>query len=258
MKRLLFVSLRGGAGATTISANLTQALARIKKQVLAIDLSPESLLQLHFGLPFDEKQGWALNVLNNKPWCEAGYQSPQGTSFLPFGRLNAQEMRQFSFNNDQFIAMLGRETLHVSENKAELWQVFHGHLSDLALDSLIESIDMVLVCLTPDAPSYAALQHWLFTQDATQLKKSNKLRFLINQYQPETEFSRDMTLVLNTELDELVTPVVIHRDTVLSECVANLTTAQQFAPSSQAAKDFQSLAFWVVSALSKGRLEASK
>jgi cellulose synthase operon protein YhjQ len=258
MKRLFLVSLRGGSGSTTIAANLSQALAKINKQVLAIDISPENLLPLHFGLPFDEHEGWVYNLLADKPWFEAGYQCPQGTSFLPFGRLDSHQIRTFYLQKDQLINLLAKETLLVSEDKAELWQVFHGHLSDLTLDSFVSSMDMVLVVLTADASSYAALQYWLLTQEAIELRKANKLRFVINQYQPETEISRDMTLVLKTELDELATPVVIHRDTVLQECVSNLTTAQQFAPTSQAAKDFQSLAFWTVSALSASQLEVGE
>ncbi|MGP8306560.1 cellulose biosynthesis protein BcsQ [Vibrio sp. YIC-376] len=258
MKRLLLVSLRGGAGATTITANLAKALEKINKHVLAIDVSPENLLQLHLGLSFDAQEGWAYNLLAEKSWYDAGYQCPQGMSFLPFGRLNAEQTSSLCLQKDQLIHFLGRETLRVSENKAELWQVFHGHLSDLAMGSFTDSMDMVLIVLTADASSYAALQYWLLTQEAIQLKRANKLRFVINQYQPETEISRDMMLVLKTELDELSIPVVIHRDTVLHECVANLTTAQQFAPNSQAAKDFQSLAFWIVSTLSTSQLEVSE
>ncbi len=257
MKRLLFVSLRGGAGSTTISANLAQALTKLNKQVLAADLSQENLLQLHFGLPFDAQEGWAFNVLANKPWYEAGYLSPQGTQFLPFGHLDAQQLRQFCLLKDHFISLLGRESLLVSEHQADLWQIFHGHHSDLALASFIDSMDMVFVCLTPDAASYATLQSWLLTQESRSLKNANKLRFVINQYQPELELNRDMTLVINTELDTLSAPVVIHRDTVLHECVANLATVQHFAPNSQAAKDFQSLAFWIVSTLSTSELKVS-
>ena len=33
MKRLLFVSLKGGCGSTTVAANLAQALVKINKQV---------------------------------------------------------------------------------------------------------------------------------------------------------------------------------------------------------------------------------
>ncbi|PIB17748.1 cellulose synthase operon protein YhjQ [Vibrio rotiferianus CAIM 577 = LMG 21460] len=51
MKRLLLVSLRGGCGSTTLTANLAQALVKINKQVIAIDALPENLLRLHLGLP---------------------------------------------------------------------------------------------------------------------------------------------------------------------------------------------------------------
>ena len=91
MKRLLFVSLRGGCGSTTVTANLAQALVKINKQVLAIDALPENLLRLHLGLSFEERDGWAARVLSDDAWFEAGYQSPQGALLLPFGELNAQQ-----------------------------------------------------------------------------------------------------------------------------------------------------------------------
>lgn len=96
MKRLLFVSLRGGCGATTVTANLAQALVKINKQVLAIDAVPENLLRLHLGLPYEERDGWAARVLSDDVWVEAGYQSPQGALLLPFGELETDQKGQFA------------------------------------------------------------------------------------------------------------------------------------------------------------------
>ncbi|MFA0071150.1 cellulose synthase operon protein YhjQ/BcsQ, partial [Vibrio breoganii] len=112
MKRLVFVSLRGGCGSTTITANLSQALVKINKQVLAIDASPENLMGLHLGLINEEHEGWAGKVLHNFSLFEAGYQSPQGAVFIPFGQLSSKQQNQFEQNRAQFLNSLVETTLN--------------------------------------------------------------------------------------------------------------------------------------------------
>ncbi|WP_404971887.1 cellulose biosynthesis protein BcsQ [Vibrio campbellii] len=252
MKRLLLVSLRGGCGSTTLTANLAQALVKINKQVLAIDALPENLLRLHLGLPSEEQDGWAKQVLNGGSWMEAGYQSPQGVTFLPFGQINDEQHSQFSHAHLHPLQQLAEATLEIDES--EQWQLFHGDLSYLSAPNLagfMASLDMVLVVLNADAINYSVLKNQFQHQHGIQaLIEQGKLKFVLNKYQPETEIGRDFMLVLKKELGDALVPVMMHRDTALSECVANLTTVQHYSPISQAAKDYQSLAFWCVSTLS--------
>ncbi|KAB0477582.1 cellulose synthase operon protein YhjQ [Vibrio chagasii] len=254
MKRLLFASLRGGCGSTTITANLSQALVKINKQVLAIDSSPENLLGLHLGLPYEENDGWAVRTLNRLNLFDAGYQSPQGAMFLPFGKLSFDQHFEFEKNKEQHLNSLVETTLNARADKGEQWQLFHAALSDLnnlAVHGTIDAIDMVFIAVTADAVSYSALQSWIQSCPFfDELLERNKLRLVINHYQPETEVGRDFMLVLKKEFGSILVPVLLHRDTALLDCVANLTTVQHFSPFSQAAKDFQSLAFWCVSTFS--------
>ena len=254
MKQLVLTSLRGGCGSTTITANLSQALVKINKRVLAVEADPANLLGIHLGLSLDEHDGWASRRLQDKRLLDAGYMSPQGVLFLPFGQLTFEQHLEFEANKNKHLYSLVKATLNVTENHSEQWQLFHLGLS--ALNSLtnqgcIDAIDMVFIAITADAVSYSALLSWtercpIFDE----LLGKNKLRIVINQYQPETEVGRDFMIVLKKEFGSILVPVLLHRDTTLLDCVANLTTVQHYSPVSQAAKDFQSLAFWCVSALS--------
>ncbi|MFB9216699.1 cellulose biosynthesis protein BcsQ [Vibrio sinaloensis] len=252
MKRLLIVSLRKGCGATTVTANLAQTLVKINKQVLVVDLSEENLLRFHLGLTLSERDGWAARMLAEEPFIEAGYQSPLGVSFLPFGQLNDQQRATFSKVGGDVMSQLGNTLLQVEQE--EQWQLYHGELELLespAGRDLIDSMDRVFVVLNAEAMSYATLQSQLQRNPIiAELLGSNKMRFLLNKYQPETEVGRDFMLVLKNELQSALAPVYLHLDTALLESAANLTTVQHHSASSQAAKDFQSLAFWCVSALS--------
>lgn len=251
MKRLLLVSLRGGCGSTTVTANLAQALVKINKPVLAIDAVAENLLQLHLGLPFEEGDGWAARMAKQQAWNEAGFTSPHGVDFLPFGRLDNEFGSVTRHVDLQAFSQLGQNLREVA-NPSQ-WQLFHGELdyiNQAALLNFIDSLDMMLVVLTADAINYTILQSQLENNRALRkLIELGKVRILLNHYQPETEIGRDFSLVLKHELQDILVPVMMHRDAVLAECAANLTTVQYYAPISQAAKDYQALAFWCVSSL---------
>lgn len=251
MKRLLLVSLRGGCGSTTMTANLAQSLVKINKSVLAIDGVPENLLRLHLGLPFEERDGWAARVLTDEHWYDAGFSSPQGVDFLPFGELEADSRQRFYQNQSRTVTSLGQALLDVTEQSQ--WQLFHGEfwqISNIEWQDFVASMDMVFVVIKADAMNYALLQSQCqCNQVLRELMDSGKIRFILNQYQPETEIGRDFSLVLKQELQSLLVPVFMHKDTALAECAANLTTIQHYAPMSQAAKDYQALAFWCVSSL---------
>ncbi|MEI8593453.1 cellulose biosynthesis protein BcsQ [Photobacterium sp. Hal280] len=255
MKRIGILSLRGGAGATTVTANLAQALVQVQKNVLVVDAVPANLLRLHFGLPLSSVEGWASHMCANTDWQSAGFESPNGVTFLPFGQLSLQNARQFEANRGPYLAeileALGRVDLGDNQDH---WQLVHLAASDLAIledESFGYFFDAVLVVLTPDAACYSVLQDVSETLTVfNDAPVSAKVRYVLNQYQPETEISRDFMLVMKKELDADMSPVLLHRDIALMDSVANLTTVQQFSPTSQAAKDYQSLAFWCVSQLS--------
>lgn len=255
MKRIGILSLRGGAGATTVTANLAQAFVHMQKNVLAVDAVPANLLRLHLGLPLSSGAGWAGHMCANTDWQSAGFESPHGVTFLPFGQLSSQNARQFEANRSHYLAeiidALGRVDLGDNQDH---WQLIHLASSDLMRledDALASLFDVVLVVLTPDAASYSVLQDVADIQATiNRAAVTAKVRYVLNQYQPETEISRDFMLVMKNELGADLSPVLLHRDIALMDSVANLTTVQSFAPTSQAAKDYQSLAFWCISQLS--------
>jgi len=249
MKRLFLVSLRGGCGSTTITANLAQSLVKINKPVLAIDAAAENLLRLHFGLPCDESDGWAIRMIRGEQWNDAGFLSPHGVDFLPYGQLTKNLHQNFTQTHHQPINDLNQGLLEVCEPSQ--WQLFHGdfwQISSPVWQDFIASIDMIFVVIMADAMNYALLQsHSQHNHVLRELMDNGKIRFILNQYQPETEIGRDFSLVLMQELKTLLVPVLMHKDSALTECAANLTTIQHYSPISQAAKDYQALAFWCVS-----------
>lgn len=253
MNRIVIVGLKGGVGGTTVTANLSHALHLLSKETITVDLAELNLLRLHFTMDINNDDGWAKYFSNNECWSNASYESPQRMRFVPFGTLNSSELEKHCAHKEEWVAKLSGE-LSIVDMDAEHWQIIH--LPNLEHNQrvnrkILNSADLVIVVINPEPISY-----YLIRNDSInylELKKlvgdENKIKFLINNFQPESEVSQDFRLVLQKELTSMLLPVSLHRDTTVIDSIANLTNVHTTSPHSQAARDYQSLAFWCVTHL---------
>ncbi|BAN96868.1 hypothetical protein E05_21020 [Plautia stali symbiont] len=91
MPVLALQGLRGGCGATALSAALGWALNALQQSVLLIDLSPANQLAAHFNLPLDTPHGWLCAQLDRQPWLHSALRYQPGLDFLPSGTLTHQQ-----------------------------------------------------------------------------------------------------------------------------------------------------------------------
>lgn len=250
MKRMIIAGLKGGEGATTVTANLANALERLNQQTLSVDGTKMNLLRLHFSTKIQEAQGWAINLMNNNSFFKAAYESPEGIVFFPFGELTIEEHHQFCSSKEKVFDRLTNELSQLDKN--EYWQL-------ILLDNLIEyhegyfelmnSADMICIVLTPDPSQYNLLHNKIFHPESIfhQKKYLMKTKFLVNQFHPESVVSCDFLMVLQQELKHHLVPVILHYDISVVESLANLTSVPIYAPDSQSAHDFQALAYWYLS-----------
>ncbi|WP_028865783.1 cellulose biosynthesis protein BcsQ [Psychromonas aquimarina] len=254
MKRILLISLKGGAGSTTVTANLAHSLVQLNKSVAALDCESSNLLKLHLGLPYEAEDGWAKSMLNELSWQDAGFESPSGVTFVPFGQLHCAEISSYQADKERLLRTMLMEFSKVSISEhAEEWQLIHlspQELHNHIIADFAEQCELLFVVTNPEPLNYSLLKHFLQHNELAKcLLNNNKLKVLINQFQPETSVGRDFLLIMQKELQHLAVSTVLHKDTAVVESAANMTTVAQFAPHSQAAKDYQSLAFWCVSHL---------
>ena len=95
MKIIAVVSAKGGVGKTSISANVSAALARMGRTVLGVDLDPQNSLRLHFGVSPQHFDGLARASLSGASWRDSILLGPSGDYVLPFGQINEDDRQDF-------------------------------------------------------------------------------------------------------------------------------------------------------------------
>jgi len=253
MRVISIAGTNGGVGCTTVAAQLAFCLAAQKHRVIAFDFSPQNALRLHFGMPWDDDTGLVPQTHSGKPWNEAAYCSESGINFIPFGKTSPQIKAEFT-------AKLEREPGWLSARLQELdepdgtYVIIDCPQSDSALSAqAYAASDLVIVVMEPDTLSYAA-----FAATCAPPAATGKLAvYLINGFDPTHPLDREISRVLRATPNNRLCPVVIHRDELVREALANKLSLNDYAPYSQTAGDFVSLTTWIIATFAHLRQAAS-
>lgn len=227
--------VRGGLGATSVTAALAWALQQLGESVLAIDLSPDNLLRLHFNMPFESARGWARVERDGIGWEQGAMRYCKKLDFLPFGRLSVNEQRQSALQHLE---------------KPQIWQDYlallraSGQYRWILLDipagntPLIEQqlalANGVLLLLNPDAGCHARLH---------QQPMPEGCYFLINRYSSSSLLQQDVHQLWQKTLAGLL-PLVIHSDEAVAEAHVAKQPLGEYRPESLAADEILTLANW--------------
>ena len=155
MPLVVVTSLKGGAGKTTLAANLAVGLRSIGWRVLAVDFNPQDSLKLHFGLdPFDSR-GFASQMLSGGSWEDSVYSAEAGIEVMPFGHVPSALAGSIN-------GLLSSDADHVIGNLAELAAgrmviVDAPSLPEACARRLAAAAQVVIVATSTDAGSYAVL-----------------------------------------------------------------------------------------------------
>ncbi len=252
-KRIIIAGLKGGEGATSVTANLANAFERLNQKTLSIDCTKMNSLKLHFSTKMEISQGWGINAINNHVLEEAAFESPQGVKFFPFGDLSFQQMQEFETTKRHIFKTLLNELINVEDTFQ--WQLIlleHIIENQNEYECLLDSADLICLVLTPGPSHYHLLQQKILNSNINlyQQEYLAKTRFLVNQFHVESTVSRDFLMVLQKELTMRLVPVYLHYDPTMIESLANLTNVMHYAPQSLLAHDFQALAYWYLSSFS--------
>lgn len=248
------ISMKGGVGKTTVTSNLSAALASMGGRVLVVDLDPQNALRLHCGIPATETDGVARSTLQERSWRHLDYRSATGMYVLPFGEVSEEDclvFERYLAENPNWLRN-NLEDLGVDDDAIVLIDTPPG--PSLYLQQALSIADIVLVVLLTDAGSYA-----VFPATEQLLRHYGAFRrgflgsyYVLNQVDVSRTLSRDVLEVVKHDLGDRFMPYPIHRDEAVSESLAYQKTVMEYDHYSQATQDFQQFAQWLVARL-KGR-----
>lgn len=242
MRIVVVDSAKGGVGKTTVSANLSIALAAIGRPVLAIDLDPQNALRLHFGMDPTAIDGIARASLAGAGW--AGLLGTAGeVRYLPFGQLNEDDLRRFERELGADPDWLPRNLATLDLPRDCLVVVDTPPGASVYLRHALMHAHFALTVLLPDAASYATIPiieslHLTYCGARPDFIGA---AFLINQSDQSHQLGRDVAGVLQSRLGEQVIGR-IHQDQAVSEALAFNQGVQEYDPHAQSTRDFGALA----------------
>ncbi len=227
--------LRGGMGATSVTAALAWALQQLGESVLAIDFAPDNLLRLHFNTPFELARGWARAEQDGGDWRQGAMRYCENLDFLPFGRLTAPERLNLQQHCQQYPARWQDNLMQLSTSTQYNWILLDLPADDEVLaQQALPLADCVFMLIAPDANCQVRLHQQALPDDC---------HFLINHYFAASQLQQDLHQLWLQTLGGLL-PVVIHRDEAMAEALAVKQPLGEYRPESLAADEVLTLANW--------------
>lgn len=227
--------LRGGMGATSVTAALAWALQQLGESVLAIDFAPDNLLRLHFNMPFELARGWARAEQDGGDWQQGAMRYCENLDFLPFGQLTLAERVNVQQSCRQQPARWQDNLAQLNATAQYNWILLDLPADDEALaQPALAVADCVFTLIAPDANCQVRLHQQVLPQGC---------RFLINHYFAASRLQQDLHQLWLQTLGGLL-PVVIHRDEAMAEALAVKQPLGEYRPESLAADEVLTLANW--------------
>lgn len=248
------VSMKGGVGKTSVTANLASAMAAAlgPSRVSVIDLDPQNALHWHFGLNGGTSSGVCMQSLASAPWIDALVLSEFDVACLPYGEVDETQREAFE-------SLLAMESSWVGD---QIERAGLGNDAVVLIDTppgpsvymrqALACADLILVIQLPDAGSYAtlpAMEACLFSQPHA--TRPTRCAYVLNQVDRTDPLNRDVADLMSQQFAERLAPIRIHRDEAVSEALAFQQPVLVYAPHGQASHDLVSLAEWVIDTLNR-------
>lgn len=240
MTLICVASPKGGVGKTTLTANLAYTMQRQGFNVTVIDFDSQDALKLHFGIAFNDSQGYVSEATSTPYWHEMARTTPSGINVLAYGHTTREERYRFEsfLANEPKALYQAIKGLYDSQDDVLLMDMPPGH--SIALDAVCKLKPLCITALLADSASLAVLpvvEGGSFYHDYI----DKHLYYVINQFDLRSELSRDVYDLLKERLGASLLGSV-HRDPAVSEAHALQVSVLQHAYTSAVVNDLENIA----------------
>jgi cellulose synthase operon protein YhjQ len=243
------VSLKGGVGRTTLTANLAGALAQAGRRCLAVDLDRQNALAGHFGGASATEAGAAdlhLEMTGTDRREAAGRGEP---GLVPYGagfdRAGAVEEKLAAD-----ATWLARRLEALAPRDCEVVLLDTPAQQGPWLTRALELADLVLVVVTPDPACYATLPVMEELLIETRGERPGlQADYVVNRFEATSLVGRDVVSALRGSFPRRLAPVLIHDDEAVREAIGRQRTVFRENSHSQVIADVSELAEWLLERL---------
>ncbi len=248
------VSMKGGVGKTSTTANLAAAIAGKlgPGRVSVVDLDPQNALHWHFGLESVNAKGVCEQSLHGGDWRGVASVSDFGVTCLPYGDASEKDREAFEALLADKPDWVGTCLKHAGLDDDAVVLIDTPPGPSVYLRQVFACADLVLIVLLADAGSYAtipAMESWL--EDTLVVHPPLGSLYVLNQVDSREHLNRDVAEVLHQKLGARLIPVRIHYDEAVTEALAFQQPVLVYDPHGQASHDLARLAALAIDTLNQ-------
>ena len=248
------VSMKGGVGKTSTTANLAAAIASKlgPGRVSVVDLDPQNALHWHFGVEPATTAGICEQSVHGGDWRHVASASEFGVACLPYGSATEADREAFEAMLAQAPGFVGERLKSAGLDNDALVLIDTPPGPSIYLKQVFACADLVLILLLADAASYAtipAMEAWL--DDVLVSHPPRGTVYVLNQVDSRETLNRDVAELLHKKLGTRLASVRIHYDEAVREALAFQQPVLVYDPHGQASHDLARLAAWAISTLNQ-------
>ncbi len=242
MNIVAVLNQKGGVGKTTVSTNLSHALAMAGRKVTAIDLDPQGHLAASLGIFKPPVHGIHDVMLSQQTFDAVKMDTREGLQLVAAGsRLRELEEMPGEFKQKMFYL---KNALKGLQPDADYVLIDCPPSSGILVANAILAVDEIIIPVSGDYLSLNGLAHLMITLkrfDAVR-EKPLKKSIVLSRFVARRRLSREVLDKLQQYFPGMILKTPIREAAALAECPGAGRTIFEYRGASASAEDFKNLA----------------